>query len=86
MKRIIIDTISMIIRLIKIIHNYYNDNFPIITSLTKFAQVEVNSFDIELSGSSKLSFSSDDQCGLDEHDAFYNYVCLWLFCNRSIGC
>ena len=29
--------------------------FPIITSLTKFAQVDVNSFDIMLSGSSKLS-------------------------------
>ena len=31
--------------------------FTIITSLTKFAQVEVKSFDIRLSGSSKLSFN-----------------------------
>ena len=56
--------------------------FTFITSLTKFAQVEVNSFDIELSGSSKLSCSSDDQSGIDGHDAFYK--CPWLFCILSI--
>ena len=38
-------------------HNLAMFSWTMITSLTKFAQVDVNNFDIRLSGSSRLQFN-----------------------------
>ena len=63
---------------------------PIITSLTKFAQVDVNSFDIMLSGSSKLSIKltmmrKEDVFGWEGCSASESVACISMIAPLGVS-